>query len=244
MLIQTAAICCIIAILASAGSSDIRARRVDDIHWVVLLAVGIPVSAVVLRDGCGDATAMAYVIASIMMAAYMLTDLHGLRAVPFIALPGLLLVSVPDGGCLAIFVQWSAFLAMHLTGLLTGGADAKCLMSLSMVLPAWSGGSPYLAFVIALAALLAAVAWVPLVCLCRGGRGCTYPRATDRIDTTFEWPCGWECDGAESRFRPSPDRVDEVVERLKGFGIPEVRVTPVIPYVAFVAVAFVTAMIV
>ncbi len=242
--VNCAAITIIAAILISAGVSDVRTRRVRDLHWSLLLLIGIPLAAVSIGADHGQEAAVFYAIAAMMLGLYLLSPLFfgASAAMLFLSSGFAISMAIREGAgveCLAAFCQFAIFVGLHLAGQLTGGADAKCLASLSLVLPAWSGpGTPFIVLSVALVALVMAVAWVPVVSRMRGGRGCSYPRAVADIDATTEWPTGWEYGGVASTCRPSYDHAEETVHCLRDLGVPEARVTPVIPFVAFVAVAF------
>ena len=249
MFSQTAAACVavvfIAAILVSAGVSDVRTRRVSDLHWSLLLLIGIPLAAIQIGADHGEVAAVAYAMAAMMLGLYLLSPMFfGASAAILILSSGFVIAAAVREGagveCVAAFCQFGIFVGLHLGGHLTGGADAKCLASLSLVLPAWAGpGTPFIVLSVALVALAMSVAWVPVVSRIRGGRGCSYPRAVADIDTATEWPTGWEYGGAASSCRPSYDHAEEVVRCLRDLGVPDARVTPVIPFVAFVAAAFI-----
>ncbi len=242
--VNCAAIVLIAAVLVSAGVSDVRTRRVRDLHWVLLLVIGIPLAMLAIGTDHGEMAAVFYGLAAMMLGMYLLSPLFfgASAAILFISAGYATVLAIREGAgaeCLAAFFQFAIFVGLHLTGCLTGGADAKCLASLSLVLPAWSGtGTPFIVLSVALMALVMAVAWVPVVSRIRGGRGCSYPRAVADIDTATEWPSGWEYGGVSSSCRPSYDNAEEIVTCLRDLRVREARVTPVIPFVAFVAVAF------
>lgn len=244
---QTAATCAavlvIAAILVSAGVSDVRTRRVSDPHWAALLLIGIPLAAMTVGADHGEAAAVAYGSASAMLGLYLLSPaVTGVPAAILLIGSGpVIAVAIGEGGgpgCAAAFCQYGIFVGLHLSGLLAGGADAKCLASLSLTVPAWAG-EPFAVLSVAIAALAMSMAWVPAVSRLRGGGVSSYPCAVSDIDTVKEWPTGREHDGVASSRRPSHEGAEETVRRLRDLRIQEARVTPVIPFVAFVAAAFV-----
>ena len=132
-------------VMVHASVCDVRSREVPDIHWAVIGASGAILSTLSVRDVCawGAVSTMA---GSLLLLAYMLSErLSGAVAVPVVAASAVLIIApfAADPGdpfaraAVASFVTFFAMFAMYRIGLITGGADAKCLMSLSIAFPVY-----------------------------------------------------------------------------------------------------------
>ncbi|MCL2142800.1 MAG: hypothetical protein FWH44_00865 [Methanomassiliicoccaceae archaeon] len=142
------AICFIVmtAVLVSASVQDIRSREVSDIHWAV---IGITGTAALILTSFVDITLERIMICagSAMIIFDILHDREWpLRYdIPFYALMVLLFAVPMMTSFDDIFVRDSAaiplcyiiFLAMFFSGVIKGGADAKCLISLAVIFPAY-----------------------------------------------------------------------------------------------------------
>ncbi len=224
---------CAVAVLLSAALCDFRTRRVPDVHWALLCAAGAPVTVIAMAGGV---PALLYLSGAAILAAYMLSErLSGLRAVPAVALALLLFgLSFALGGPAAVAtapVVFFLMLALHRTGFLAGGADAKCLMSVAVAFPSLPG-EPLLwgpalcpAFAVLLYALVLSTprAVATVVRNVRAGdfgRGMasSYRIPVEEFDELRHWRAGEERDGT-------------------------VRVVPTIPFVVPMAAGFVLVLV-
>lgn len=253
-----------LAVMVYASVCDVRTREVPDACWA-LICVGGPASLVLCCPGPGSTF---YLAGCLLLASYMLSPrLVGVMGA------GVFVVSVamfatgyaldPGGRLatagLAVPAMFLLFLMMYRTGLLAGGADAKCMMSVAMALPlypdagpltVWQPGYPE-AYVlnpsvsVLVLALVLTLAW-SLRILVRNvrdrhfGRGMlsSFRMDVDDAGGAFVWPVERVVDGRLVRTGPcSNGEVQEVLDGLRSAGIREVRVTPMVPFVLPLTVA-------
>lgn len=233
-------------VLFHAALSDARSRRVSDIHWTVLCAVCIPLYAV--RTGRWVEAAGAAVL-----AVYMLSQKAvGVKGA-LLVLIGILLYTAGylESGDPAVFSAPSMFLLfwiLYQARAIPGGADAKCLMSLSLVMPDPLDVGHVLALESVLPPVLpiAAVALILslLVCLVNlgrsGGRSARgYLRPVGEVDRVRELPLQRVSDGRIVRAHVDPADSETVLDELAASGVEEVEVTPLIPFLVPLAASFV-----
>lgn len=258
------------AVLASAAHSDHRTRHAADTHWRILCVVGIPLAAAGIWMTSGVWAALSYSVGSLLLAAYMLTSVDGLRAVPLVT-AGAILCAMPavvlgtDPGLLTAPMVFLIVLAMYRVRLLPGGADAKCLMTLALVLPThpetsvtpllWHPGLPGSAVfapamcVLMLSLVLALLWTVPVVIRnVRAGkidRGMftSFGIGLDKADPDFHWPVETIQNGELVGCRASPDTAAETLELLRRSGIREARVSPSVPFLVPLSAAFLAVVI-
>ena len=127
------------AALAYAAVCDVRSREVPDVCWAVVCIAGSSVYSVCSCDGWE--MAVPYLMGSALLTACMLSEhLTGPWALAAFA-SSAVLMAVPyltgrsgyEG--VAVPVMFSVHYLLYRTGLLRGGADAKCLMSIAIAFP-------------------------------------------------------------------------------------------------------------
>lgn len=251
-------------VLVHAAVCDMRTREVPDWHWAAIGLIG-PILCLLSVQGLS----VCVPLGSVMLAVCMLSErLDGFRAVPVIAASAVLM-SVPvlteDSGWmryagLSALAMYLLFYAMYVTGLLRGGADAKCLMSLALAFPVypvsdplpilWIVGQPeslvinpsMSAMVVSLALSLSSVLYVLCVNLRQGCRGrcmlTAFPMDVGRARAAFVWPVERMMDGVTVPCRDH-DSKETILDELESAGVARVMVTPMIPFVVPVAVSFV-----
>ncbi|MGN0097921.1 MAG: hypothetical protein ACI38Y_01170 [Candidatus Methanomethylophilaceae archaeon] len=247
--------------MTSAAYHDARSREVPDIHWL-LVSVMSAVMCVFRLDGIIHVVLGMASVA--MMAVYMLSDrVSGLLAIPFLAFPVLihsfLYIDGEGPWVLVVPVMYLFFLTLYHLGMLRGGADAKAMMSLSMVSPyyPWSGAiwtsgaldgillnPPFVVF--ALALVLSLLSAVPvLIGNLRSGRLSPfhYRISIEEAEHSFVWPLEDVVDGRVRRVGP-PEDPGDVYERLRGNGNTDVEVTPMVPFIVPITVSYVMVMII
>ncbi|MBO4568511.1 MAG: hypothetical protein J5674_00785 [Candidatus Methanomethylophilaceae archaeon] len=253
------------AMMMSAGFWDVRIRRVPDWHWAVIAAIGIICSSFLAWGKAPDLSVLAYAASSSMLAAYMLSE----RVPGILALPAAFAVSAwawAETGYAGLFgpgIAFAAFLCMYVSGLIRGGADAKALMSLSLAFPSYPdiGGLPlfwppswpaasFLCLPLSVLALAAILTSVPMLFIGarnafqgRQGRGMftEFPMPTSEARSSFVWTLQDVEDGAVVRTAPSDD--PGAISRLEGAGVQTVTVTPMVPFVAFLAAGLLVAVL-
>ncbi|MBR6203910.1 MAG: hypothetical protein IKQ60_02450 [Candidatus Methanomethylophilaceae archaeon] len=270
VLVLTAACMCIVAAaMASAAASDVICRQVGDAHWKLVAAVGIPCSAVASLEWSSAAPAVLMAASSAFMAMHVLSErvpshvsltISGaLAAASFLAAQG-----GPDGWrLLAPFASSLLFLAMYHMRVLAGGADAKALIALAMVpqypsLPGvpllWQAGWPLSAIPLSVSVLVIAVilSLAPMICLgirnaASGSWGprmfTEYRMPLDEAERSYVWLVEDVQDGQVVRRRVTEGE-REAASRLRDAGIEEVAVTPMVPFVAFIAAGLVVALLI
>ncbi len=256
------------SVMIYAAYRDAVSREVPDRCWLVICAWGVLFQ---IAFPTGDPTASALVaLGSLALTAFMLSErLSGIRAVPVLALSALMYVSAwmsdPWGEAavsgLMVPVTFALAYLMYQTGMLAGGADAKCVMSLAIAFPVlpesswtpvlWNQAYPE-AYVLnpAISVLIVALllsllwgAWMFLHNARRGewGRGMfhTLRMPIEEARVAFVWPAEWLSeDGAVVPGRRADTEKDETLDRLEGAGMRDVRVTPMIPFIVPMAVSF------
>jgi preflagellin peptidase FlaK len=248
-----------VPVIASAALSDWRTREVSDRHWAAIGGVGTILfliysimeeglkweflclaagSALILADVLWERDSGPKALYPIMAAVF---------AVPLYFLHGDGLFSA----WLSVPVCYLMYLAMYYTGILKGGADAKCLIVLSMMFPVFpqAFGLPLIEvngvaaaiFVPSLSILFfSSVAVIPIaaamaaVNAIRGDfdrRMFTGRRMDiDAAASAHVWPIEDAVNGEIVRIKPN-DRSGEVFERLRDAGAEKVWVTPMLPFI-------------
>ena len=261
------------AALAWAAVHDARTREVPDACWAVLIATGTA-----MRVVCsGDADPMplaASVAGTALLAAYMLSPrLVGcagglvvasaliLFAASYLADPG----SPRAVSGLTAPAMFLIFLVMYRAGVLAGGADAKCLMSVAMVFPwypvtdgvpaLWAPAYPEALVLnpsvsVLLLALVLSAAWGLGAAVRNLRRGevsrrmfHSYRMTIGEARTAHVWPMERASGGAAAYGRCGTDEKGEVLDGLEAAGRSDVLVTPMIPFVVPAALAFVATML-
>lgn len=233
------------AVLLHAAYSDAVSRRASDLHWVVMCSVCIPVVA--LRTGewvcaAGCAAIALYVLSPGIVGvcgAVLFATGSALCAAEAAVVGDAYAVSPP---LLAAF-----FWMLYRAGMLAGGADAKCLMAVSLVLPAPVGIGhlllpssvlppvlPVVATALALSLLV-----VPSVLHRSGWTSVrSYIRPIGMVDPVREAPVQMVVGGCVVSCRPAIHGAEEVLRELEAAGVETVEVTPLVPFLVPIAAAF------
>lgn len=237
----------VLVVLSHASISDARTRRVSDAHWAVLLLAGVPLLG--MPSAGPPETAVLFMLGSATMALYILSGrVRGASAAVvlavsavFLALP--LALGLPGGdACAASFACCLLFAALHAIGLIAGGADAKCLMSLALAIPGALPVPPAMGILVF--ALALTLCWIPAVAWRNirsgySGRGMlsSYSVRVADADPVRHWPVerleGGDLVGCRASYGDS----GRILEELREAGIGEVRVTPSIPFILPITVA-------
>ena len=250
-------------VLVHAAVCDMRTREVPDWHWAAIGLIG-PILCLLSVQGLS----VCVPLGSAMLTVCMLSErLDGFRAVPVIAASAALM-SVPvlteDSGWaryagLSALAMYLLFYAMYATGLLRGGADAKCLMSLALAFPVYPVSDPLPILwavdqpeslvvnpsmsvtVVSLALSLSSVLYVLGVNIREGYRGrrmlTAFPIDVGRARAAFVWPVEMVADGVTVPCRDY-DSKEGILDELESAGVSRVMVTPMIPFVVPATVSF------
>lgn len=254
-------------VLLSAAASDVRTREVPDTHWAVMGVAGAVLCAVACGGSAGAVPVVCHTAMALLLLAYMLSErLSGLVAVP-VLIPATLLAVMPavltdsrfSEASLASFVMFLLFAGMYRTGLLRGGADAKCLMMVALVFPVMpvAGALPLLwdvpypeslvinpslsVMVVSLVLSLLARLKVAVRNI-RDGRVSvrmftSFVMDVDEARDAFVWPVERESEGRRVRCGACYDK-EGALDGLARIGEGCVEVTPMIPFVLPVLAAF------
>ena len=244
------------AVLAYAAVCDVRSREVPDVCWAVVCIAGSSVYSVCSCDGWE--MAVPYLMGSALLTACMLSEhLTGPWALAAFA-SSAVLMAVPyltgrsgyEG--VAVPVMFSVQYLLYRTGLLRGGADAKCLMSIAIAFPVqpsagcipliWSQASVFpgvsiQVLAIALAMTLPSGLMMIMGNLVRGYRGPgmwqTRRMTLESARDAFVWPV--DCSGKRAVVLYDKKRA---LDEAESSGVGAIRVTPMIPFILPLAVAF------
>lgn len=259
-LLQTSVV---LAVMASGAICDWRTRRVPDAHWLILCVIGIPLAAAGIGIEDDPLTGALYAAGGLLLSWYMLSGrLVGPAAAPVVA-AGFALMALPaltsgiaDG--IVSAAMFAMCVLLHRCRLLTGGADAKCAMTLALILPSlpetsvipliWHGSAlpPVLSvLLLALAMSLAGSLWILALNLRSGytGKGMltTLEMDVGSMDPDFHWPVQRPVGEDLVGCRGSPGTAADIIRELKDAGIARARAAPSVPFVApmFLALALV-----
>lgn len=235
-----------VAVLVHASVSDASTRRVSDIHWAAICAAGIPLAAVSTGDWVGAA-------GSAVLAVYMLSPrLVGSSGAAAVLIAAAIfagdVLMTGDAWALSAPLMFAAVWVMYRSNLIPGGADAKCLMSLALTVPRPECFDPLLLPVpavppvlpILLTALLMSCS-VVLVNLRRSGlrSASGYSVPISEADPVRELPMQKAVDGRIVRARVHPGDSAAVLRGLREAGAETVEVSPLIPFIVPLTVAYV-----
>lgn len=247
-------------VLTSASIHDVRSRLIPDIHWKLVCLMAAIAVFFEYEIECAVFLAAGYAILSAYMFSDRLVGAAGVVAVAAgcaVLVMSYLLYSEPSG--LVTAVMFLFMLALYCTGLLRGGGDAKAMMSLSMLLPVYPEGCCILwepvypaayafnpVFSIMLLALLFSLLYgVKIICLSRkqGAKGITAYRMTVKeARSSFVWPLEDIVDGEKVRIKAGGVPKD-ALDRLEAAGVDQIWVTPMIPFVLPITIAYAIVLI-
>ncbi len=250
-------ICIVTAVLLSASYQDIRYREVSDLHWAIIGIIGV---VTILIDFQG-----VYRITATMGSAMILFGIlcpfdlprevwtvYDIITVGFFLIP---VISSPGGEyavrSLCIIVPSIVFYVMYALGVLRGGADTKCMIVISIV---FHGGVssyaisvtsasplPFSFVVLFYAALMTSVyALAVMTHNVIAGNGVGF-RPWHRMGIaearqSFVWPKQDVIDGDVVIIRGVADA--SAYDRLEDKDVKDVLVTPMIPFIVPITMAF------
>ena len=254
-----AAIC--FAILSSASAFDILYREIPDAHGWAIGTVGIIRNLIELKEMTG----ILMLFGSSLLFLDVMCDLgsKGVRMVPYriltasMIIVGSLLILDRPGSVMMISVPAMIliFLAMYRMGILQGGADAKCLISLSLLFPMFpvinpmiiiTEGSP-LMFAFPLSVLLLASAFTLASAIPQavsnimkrdyeGLRTLTMIRMDiERARSSHVWPRQDIVNGEAVIVKNTGP---EAYDRMESCGYSRIWVSPMIPFIVPITAAF------
>ncbi len=249
-----------VAVMLPAAVSDWRAREVPDRYWAVLGIIGLTALTCRTAAGAPGWEHAALAAGGLLILADMLVDSERLLLPRYVAMALLFIVPLHSlhlhgdphlAAWASVPVSYVVYLGMYYLGILPGGADVKCLVSLALLFPVYpsfaglplipAAGHPAAAVLtfsvsaLFLAALLTAAAALPRIAagVARGERGAvqlTRMMGVDAARASHVWPVQDVVGGELTPVRCTGDPA-EVYDRLAAAGIAEVRVTPMIPFI-------------
>lgn len=254
-------------ILISASISDWREREVSDAHWIVLGVIGLAmfVSYSVYNTGFRwEYICLTAGTAMIIMDILYDRDNHFI----YYALMALFFI-VPfynnmDNDLFRAWISiplcYMIYVGMYLFKIIRGGADAKCLITLSIMFPLYPSflGLPTIdipingmsqIFVCSISVLfIAAVLTTPMV-LYIALRGAKENGLSGRIFSGYRmdiskaensdvWPLEDMIDGKLVSIKiPDEEDMSDIYARLREAGYENVKVTPMIPFIVLITAA-------
>ncbi len=251
-----------IVIMLSACRSDRLYREVSDIHWWI---IGVSGAVLIVIDGGISVTTVTAAIGCLLIVYDILSQsekpasfyviLHIAEAAMFL-IPILIAKDVSEG-YLAVPVYYVLFYILYITGILRGGADAKCMIVSAMMFltapavidtlisaPARMESFPLFPLSLLFHAALITLIYMLFRCLrtaviTHGEVGFRPWRLMniDDAEKSFTWPKQDIEKGKKVFVRGIPD--DGVYDRLRTAGEEKVWVTPMIPFMIPIALAFI-----
>ena len=262
-------------ILISASAEDLKTRTVRNTHWMAIGSAGIVVHILVsITDGnilsILPITAISVIILYEILSKSdysVLTNIVFIGSlIVFIILSGYLATSdVEFYTALSVPVFSVIFLIMYYTGLLKGGADAKCMISLTVAFPAYpifsifpifntanSLASFVFSFPLAIlfhALILTMLMVVPFlyVNIKNGNTGrlmfSGYVTSIEKAKRSHVWPM-YDIEDGELIRISAVDDTEAVYDRLEKHGKTDIWVTPKIPFILPISISFLITVII
>ena len=257
-----------LTVMFSASYFDWRYREVPDIHWWVLGLSGIVLTAISMKDGMTPESMM-MLAGSLMILLFILLDVDFppvVSVIYCIVMAALFIypavTSFDDPvtrRLLVIPVCFVLFYILFMTGILRGGADAKCLMVMAMMFQTYPEISPVplipdpsfqiqtvFSFPIAVLfhAALFSFTWLFWTVIRKIYRRddpvemyslSWYRMSIEEARRSHVWPKQDAVDGMIVNVRGIPQ--DGALDRLEAAGAKDVWVTPIIPFMVPITVA-------
>ncbi|MCQ2069812.1 MAG: hypothetical protein MJZ68_01615 [archaeon] len=262
--IQLISVLFVTAVLSISSYMDIRYRTVPDRHWLAVGTVG-PVGSFLYRaleDGIGfdDVVVLA---SCVLMTVFILTD-NGPTVVCG-AVAGISAFAVLAHGCdpytfagaLSVIFGF-LYMVLYYFGIVRGGADAKLLITVGMSFPAYVGllhtaskGILEVLFVPSLSMLYTGAIVAVLYCVTfflwinRGKKGLGLRRLVsgslplEKAERSFVWATVDIMNGVLVPIRRYEDDQGELYRRLKAYRVEDVPVTPMVPFILPLTIAFI-----
>ena len=256
------------AVLVFASMSDWRKREVPDAPWIVLGAVGLAMFVSYSVYLTGFRWEYALLAGGTVMILFDILSDRELNPFVFYSVMAVLFI-VPLYGNMSeeIFRAWASvplcyliYVGMYLLGIIRGGADVKCLITLSIMFPFYPHflGLPFIAmpagpfgqiFVFSISVLFfAAIMVVPVIIYFaarNAGKGLYSKRMFSgymmdilKAEDSDVWPAEDIIDGVLTPIKiPKEEDMAGIYERLKEAGRTEVWVTPMIPFIVLITAA-------
>jgi preflagellin peptidase FlaK len=257
-----------IAVLISASVRDWKEREVSDVHWIALGAAGLVMFTVYSIYTTGFRWEFACLAAgTALILLDVLLDKEVNPLILYSAMALLFVVPLYSNMSEDIFRAWASvplcyliYVGMYLLGIVRGGADAKCLIVLSIMFPLYPQflGMPLIEvpgtafsqiFVFSISVLfVAAVMVIPVAVYfaarnIRGGNISKrmfsgYRMDISKAENSDVWPLEDVVEGVLTPIKlPKEEDVDGIYIRLKEAGHNEVWVTPMIPFIIMITAA-------
>ena len=243
--------------LLSSSYQDLVRREVSDIHWWVIGISGVISVAMDFQGTYG----ITVTIGSVLIIFDILCPLEIPRRMEYVLdtiIVCLFLIPVmisPNGEyvfeTLSIIIPTIVFYVMYLMGILKGGADAKCLITLSILFHGdvssyaimGTSASPLpfslvLLFYAALLTMLYALSIMIRNVIEGNGIGFHpwYRMGLDDARTSYVWSKQDVIDGSIAILKGVAD--EGVYDRLDSMGAKDVLVTPMIPFIIPITISF------
>ncbi|MDR2846518.1 MAG: hypothetical protein LBV63_04465 [Candidatus Methanoplasma sp.] len=256
-----AALAITVPVLASAGLSDWKKREVSDIHWAVAGMSGLLLFTLYsLAESGVRWEYFCLAAATAMVLADILWDKEWNPIIFYSVMAVLFVVPLYSNAGDPLNTAWASIplcylvvMGMYMFGIVRGGADAKCVIVLSMLFPIYPSlfvlplipvptGVASEIFVPAISVLfLAALFSISLVIyfaavnIRNGDRGrhllSGFRMAIDDAERSKVWPVEDVVDGAVVFSHISDENTSEVYSRLRNANAEKVWVTPMIPFI-------------
>ena len=263
------------AVLISASIKDWKEREISDPHWIVLGIIGLAMFvsySVHLTGFRWEYVCLAAGTTMILIDIFLDREFNPLIYYTLMAL--LFIVPLYQNMSGAVFRAWASvpicyliYVGMYFLGIVRGGADAKCLIVLSIMFPMYPRflGLPAIdlpdnpfsqVFVFSLSVLFfAAVMVIPIVMYyaVRNARESGFSRKMfsgyrmdlSRAESADVWPLEDIIDGERRSIKiPKDEEMENIYARLREAGHDDVWVTPMIPFIVLITAAAAVLMVI
>ncbi len=255
-------------ILCSASYSDYRSREVSDLHWAAIGGVGLVGNLIALTISGSIVQGIVFLISGTM---FLMSVMGGFgKADNIFELLSLIIAGMTaylcrddlsTVACSLSVLFGGLYHLFYIFGIVRGGADAKCLMSIGFVLPCYTtpvfgsvANVPDLvelvivpSFSVLFTASIISVAGCGFYCMMKNigsetglrFRIHTYPAPLEGLEKKFVWPAERPAGyGGGSCKAVDDDNVPDMLEQFRREGRKTIRVTPMVPFIIPMTVAF------
>ena len=257
-----------IAVLISASVGDWKKREVSDIHWAVLGTVGLILTILLSIELTGFRWEYLLLAAgTVLILIDILWDKEFNPFVFYFAMALLFIVPLFNNMSEDIMRAWASvplcflfYVGMYYLGIIRGGADVKCLITISIMFPLYPQflGMPLFGvphnlmvqmFVPSISILfIAALMVIPMIIFFIAKNRnkeefskkifSGYRMELSKAENSDVWPLEDIVDGELSSIKiPKDDDREAIFSRLREAGREDVWVTPMVPFVIMITAA-------